>query len=307
MHDLSEKAVSDRLDALEAENRRLRARISRANVLAAFMIAAIGCSAVMVYLREFDEIHTKRLVLLDANNETRAILENGKAGGASFVLFGQNRQPRIGMYLSELGVATMQVSDQYQKKGVRVGTNAEGSSWLIFSDGVGNDGIEKSRINLGMFNEGYLAFDFRAKDNPETVLFRTESAIGGATRVCINNKEGDDRIQILANPDGSAAVLVAESSLGKKVSLAAYPPGGGGPSLLIFDSKKGRIAGMEVRKDGIPQVVLFDQQHRRIFETPLSSSPAKHQQPAVEQTGLTVPFSIDQLEAAPPSSAIDDR
>ena len=60
-------------------------------------------------------------------------------------------------------------------------------------------------------------------DDPLKVLFRTEAAVGGGTKICINDNAGERQIQLWANPSGSAAIAVArETTEGRSRSAGHF-------------------------------------------------------------------------------------
>ncbi len=263
--------LMQRIAALEADNSRLKraAVISRVSsfVLVPTFIILIGAGA--NFQRDPDELRAKQFVLLDSNNEKTATLASGPDGAGGLFLLDKKNRPRIAISLTPSGQAVLDIRDAAGKAGIRLGSAADGSPVLIFYAREGDGAIEKNRIDLGMKADGSPFLALRARDDPKKALLEAHTTPDGATSFTIRDDKGHLRIGLQSKPDGIAGLRIDEQRPGKSITMATFPQGSGGPSLTIFRADQTRLAGLEVRKDGVPQMVLWDEDRNVLFSTPL--------------------------------------
>lgn len=182
-------AVTERLNKLERQNRRLRAGV----LAMALAVSAVFLTASLPLPWTVRTVRAQKFVLVDAGGKTRAVLTSGKNGNPSFSLYDAKERPR-----ATLALKSFRLFDANGK--VRVTLSSSGEWWfaphLILSGdkgtsrlglyGPGGDagseidlsdasGVERASLSLGGWRGAHPRLTFWNAKDIETASFGTAS------------------------------------------------------------------------------------------------------------------------------------
>jgi hypothetical protein len=178
-----EAVLGRRVDALERENARLRAR---SHLLSLGVVAALALAAGVAALTRVertgtaDTVQARQFVLRDAGGNARAVLANTAEGGARLTLLDHSGQDRLRMTLLADGSPGLSFADAAGRSRAVLGFLPDETANLVFADRTG-----RTRAVFGLM-----------PDESSTLVFA--------------DRNGETRVGIGVDPYGDAGLTVFE-------------------------------------------------------------------------------------------------
>ena len=206
--------LSDRVNRLERENRRLKW------VGAVILIAAAGLS-IWSARRETKNrsIEGERIILHDKKGKMLALLEGDKDGLPNLAFYGKEGRAQIKIGIDQVGGPNIDLQGVDEKGGVGMSVTTGGASSLVITE-PGGEYItlvaagkpdHSAALDIGNWEKGD-DFSVFVRNGESTIHFLTENkgllAIGkgkdGAADIVVPDNDGKTRLILGRGPDGSA-------------------------------------------------------------------------------------------------------
>jgi hypothetical protein len=255
------QTMVERLEGVERENRRLKAR---------GVVALIGLAAVLLMGQAVPgrrDIEAQSFTLLDSTGKSQARL-GMVAGGPALQLFDADGHGRAGISVRQDGTPWLSLFDGSGKGGVTLAVGANQDTVLLIRDPDG-----KARATLGLGGQGVslvladaqgvsrVGIDVQAGDATRVVL----QDRAGTTRAALGiDQTGAPTLRVIGRTGQPSAVLMS-NDLGATLTL--YDSSGAPRALVGPVEGKDQRAGTVMRRPA-SSVVLLNPDGKVIWQAP---------------------------------------